>query len=104
MLRNLITLLLGIFILFSCNNKKETTFNTDVPIPKVEIEKKITINYTLLISKDSIKKFIKNTDSNNLKIIGAINNNVVIIYYFKCIIGMNFFGERLILNIRIEQE
>ena len=73
MLRNLITLLLGIFILFSCNNKKETTFNTDVPIPKVEIEKKITINYTLLISKDSIKKFIKNTDSNNLKIIGAIN-------------------------------
>lgn len=73
------TLLLGTFVFFSCNNKKETTFTTDVSIPKVEVEveKKMLINYTLLISKDSIKKFIKNSDSNNLKIIAAVNRTDV---------------------------
>jgi hypothetical protein len=73
MLKHLMTLLLGTFVLFGCDNKKETKSTTDFFLPEIKVEKKIPISYTFLISKDSIKKFIKDTDSNNLKIIGAIN-------------------------------
>ncbi len=73
MLKNLIKLLLGTFVLLSCNNKKEINSTPDDFLPEIKVEKKILINYTLLISKDSIKKFIRNTDSNNLKVIAAIN-------------------------------
>jgi hypothetical protein len=73
MLKNLMILLLGTFVLFSCDNKKETKSTTDFFLPEIKVEKKIPISYTLLISKDSIKKLIKISDSNNLKVISAIN-------------------------------
>lgn len=67
------TLLLGIFVFYSCNEKNEIPSTPKETQTKKEAEKKASINYTLLISKDSIKKFIKRTDSNSLKIIAAIN-------------------------------
>jgi len=77
MSKNLITLLLAIFAFYSCNNKKETPPIVKETQTKIEVEKKVLINFTSLISKDSIKKLIKNTDSNNLKIIAAINRTDV---------------------------
>ena len=73
MLKNYMTLLLGIFVFYSCNEKNEIPSTPKETQTKKEAEKKASINYTLLISKDSIKKFIKRTDSNSLKIIAAIN-------------------------------
>jgi len=77
MSKNSITLLLAIFVFYSCNNKKETPPTVKETQTKIEVEKKVLINFTSLISKDSIKKLIKNTDSNNLKIIAAINRTDV---------------------------
>ena len=81
MLKNLIVLLCITIQLYSCTNRQETTSPTTKtetktsptdPSPAV-VETKPSITYTLLISKDSIKKFIKSADTNNLKIIAAIN-------------------------------
>ena len=77
MSKNTITLLLAIFVFYSCNNKKETPSIVKETQTKIEVEKKVLINFTSLISKDSIKKLIKNTDSNNLKVIAAINRTDV---------------------------
>lgn len=66
-------LFVGTFVLFSCNNKKENTPTSKDKTTKIEIEKQITINYRLLTSKDSVKKFIKYSDSNNLKVVAAVN-------------------------------
>ena len=73
MLKYLMTLVLGIFVFYSCNTKKETPSTVREIQTKIEVEKKVLINFILLISKDSIKKLIKNTDSNSLKVIAAIN-------------------------------
>ena len=81
MLKNLIVLLCITIQLYSCTNRQETTSPTTTtetktsptdPSPAV-VETKPSITYTLLISKDSIKKFIKSADTNNLKTIAAIN-------------------------------
>ena len=77
MSKNTINLLLAIFVFYSCNNKKETAPIVKETHTKIEVEKKVLINFTSLISKDSIKKLIKNTDSNNLKVIAAINRTDV---------------------------
>ncbi len=77
MSKNSITLLLATFVFYSCNNKKETPAIVKEIQTKIEVEKKVLINFTSLISKDSIKKLIKNTDSNNLKVIAAINRTDV---------------------------
>ena len=77
MSKNTITLLLALFVFYSCNNKKETPPTVKEIKTKIEVEKKVLINFTSLISKDSIKKLIKNTDSNNLKVIAAINRTDV---------------------------
>ena len=77
MSKNTITLLLAIFVFYSCTYKKETPPTVKEIKTKIEVEKKVLINFTSLISKDSIKKLIKNTDSNNLKVIAAINRTDV---------------------------
>lgn len=77
MSKNLMILLLGIFVFYSCDNKKETSSTVQKTQTKIEVEKKVLINFTLLISKDSIKKLIKNIDSNNLKVIAAVNRTDV---------------------------
>jgi len=74
MFKNIGILIVWLVTISSCNTKKETSSNTiNDTKPEVEVEKKVVINYSLLFSKDSIKKFVKNTDSNNLKVIAAVN-------------------------------
>ena len=81
MLKNLIALLCITIQLYSCTNRQETTSPKTTTETKtyptvqtpVVVETKPSIIYTLLISKDSIKKFIKSADTNNLKIIAEIN-------------------------------
>ena len=81
MLKNLIALLCIIIQLYSCTNRQETTLPTTATETKTSptvqspavVETKPSIIYTLLISKDSIKKFIKSAYTNHLKIIAAIN-------------------------------
>ena len=81
MLKNLIALLCITIQLYSCTNRQEATSPTTATETKTSstvqsppvVETKPSIIYTLLISKDSIKKFIKSADTNNLKIIAAIN-------------------------------
>ena len=81
MLKNLIALSCVIIQLYSCTNRQEETSPTTATETKTSstvqsppvVETKPSIIYTLLISKDSIKKFIKSADTNNLKIIAAIN-------------------------------
>ena len=80
MLKKLIALLCIIIVLYSCTNREQTTSPTTTETktkgnvePTLSVDTKPAITYTLLISKDSIKKYLKTADTNNLKIIAAIN-------------------------------
>ena len=81
MLKKIMGLLCAIVVLYSCNNNQESTISTVQTEPKPTTTEERTpvtdtiptITYTLLISKDSIKKYLKTADTNNLKIIAGIN-------------------------------
>ena len=85
MLKKLMSLLCIIILLYSCTNREQTTFPTTIietkTTPIVQetpvVQAKPSVSYTLLISKDSIKRFIKTVDTNNLKIIAAVNRTDV---------------------------
>ena len=79
MLKKIIGLICAIAVLYSCNNEQESTTKqteskptiAEKPTPVIDTIPSVT--YTLLISKDSIKKYLKTADTNNIKIISGIN-------------------------------
>ena len=97
-------LLFVIVVLYGCNNSEEKTApitttetdskaNTEPPTP---VETKPSVSYTLLISKDSIKKFIKTADTNNLKIIALINRvDVKFLKRFDTLVIPSDFSEEI---------
>ena len=72
MLKTFPALIIALLFLFiSCNNKKT---NTEKPIAKkVDVEKRITVSYQLLNSKDTIKKILKSLSDSDLILVGKIN-------------------------------
>ncbi len=87
MLKKILGFLSIIAFLYSCNIKEKNTSPTTTTViitsadtahkPQVTSKDSVltrpSVDYHLLISKDSIKRFIKTADTNNLKIIAVIN-------------------------------
>ena len=70
MIKYLICYLCIIIVLYSCTNREKTTSPTstetktkDVLKPSTPVETGAAVNYRLLISKDSIKQFLKTADT-----------------------------------------
>lgn len=71
MRRNFLFIIVTCVLFTACKHKKSPP--TTVQNKKIETPKRVSINYSLLVSKDSISAFLKLQDSATLKVIGAVN-------------------------------
>ncbi|MFN0083430.1 MAG: L,D-transpeptidase [Ferruginibacter sp.] len=71
MRRNFLFIIVTCVLFTACKNKKNPV--TTIQNKKIETPKRVSINYSLLVSKDSINAFLKLQDSATLQVIGAVN-------------------------------